>query len=144
MQYYRYEHELELSLYPKEYTLEMALDNGDVVKYGVVPYNAKRMQLFMYNYINNIPDKVVITNYGIDGYPTISILQYTGNEIIYTERDYTNDIVKYYTFYGKSMNEKYRKRGQRLLRDYNLVTLDNKEIPVYIERLGKRLRQRSF
>jgi hypothetical protein len=135
MQNYKYEQERELSAYPKEYTLDMALANDNIVEYGVVPYNSKRMQLFMYNYTNKIPDKVVIVDYGIDGYPTIRILQNFGDIIIYTQRYFINETPNYYTFYGKHMIEKYRKNGNKLIRDYNLVTFDNKEITTFNELL---------
>ncbi len=126
-----YQHELELSLYPQEYTLAMSIENNNIVKYGAVSYNSKRMQLFMYNYLNRIPDKIVIVDYGIDGYPTISILQYTGNFIIYTERYYTDNIANFQTFLGYNIIERYRKNKRNLIRDYNLITCDNKEIPVF-------------
>lgn len=141
MQEYQYENEMELSLYPIAYTFDMALNNNDIIKRGVSSHNAKRMQLFMYNYFNKIPDKVTITDYGIGGYPTISKLQYTRDSIIFSQRYYVErynieESLNYQTFYGYSMYEKYRKSGRRLLREYILVTHDNLDILVFRELIG--------
>lgn len=113
MQKYQYENENELSTYPIYYTVDMAMANDDIIKRGALSYNVKRLQLFMYHYFNNIPDKVTITEYGIDGYPTISKLHYTGDGIIYTLRSYVDryspeERIDYQTFYGYRMSENYR------------------------------------
>jgi hypothetical protein len=140
MQKYQYENEIELSSYPIYYTVDMAMANNDIIRRGALPYNVKRLQLFMYHYYNNIPDKVTITDYGIDGYPAISKLQYTGDGIVFTQRYYVDrsnpeERINYQTFYGHKMFDKYRIKRDRLLRDYILITNDNKEIPVFTERL---------
>jgi hypothetical protein len=51
----------------------------------------------------------------------------------YIERYYAKESLNYQTFYGNIMNENYRKSGCKLIRDYNLVTFDNKEITVFSE-----------
>jgi hypothetical protein len=130
------QNEIELSSYPLEYSLEDARENGDIILYGVLPFNTKRLQLFIYNVINKTPDKVVLTKYGIDGYPTIGILEYTGNDIIYTDRYYFDNKLNYVTYYGYNIIEKYRKRNDRLLRDYYLQTYDNDEIILFYEPLN--------
>jgi hypothetical protein len=140
MQDIQYEQEMELSRLPIEYTINMALENNDVIKYGVVPYNAKRLELFILNYLNKMPDKVRIIDYGIDsGYnPAIGILQYNGEYIVYTQRYYRfpeDTQANYQTYYGGRMRERYRRNDSKLLRDYLLVTFNNIEITVFSELL---------
>ncbi len=46
MQNYQYQHENELSLLPKNYTFQMALDHGDVIALGAQPYILKSYNNF--------------------------------------------------------------------------------------------------
>lgn len=78
----------------------------------------------------------MIIRYGIDGYPSIAILLYDGENIVYTVR-YINDDIRYLTFCGTTIKTRIRKFNQRLIKDYFLVTLDNKEIEVFNENLGE-------
>lgn len=131
MQDIKYEHILELSLIPKEYTFQMALHNQDVMKQGFVSYNTNRLQQFMDNVKANIPDKIRITIYGIDN-QNVSILQYDGSLIIFTIR-YFDDKSTYQTNYGYKIIKRFRRKNKEYLTDYFLVTLYNDYIPLFIE-----------
>jgi hypothetical protein len=138
MFYYKCEQERELSLYPKDYTVLTATQNGNIVTYGAVSYNINRMECFLYNYIHKTPDKVIIVCYGNNGYPTIGILQYTGDLIIYTIRQYNQrKEIDYITYYGAIVFKNHIKVRDMLQNTYNLMTLENKNITVFRVLLGR-------
>lgn len=126
------EHYNELSQYPLVYTLQMAQNNKDVITYGVASYNVNRLDKFLNNVRNKIPDKVVITNYGIDlEYPHISILEYNCEFIIYTQRSFNGDKFDYNSFYGNDMMTKVRDTGYSIIKDYILNTIDNFDLFIF-------------
>jgi hypothetical protein len=126
------EHYNELSHYPLVYTLQMAQNNKDIITYGAASYNVKRLDKFINNVRNKLPDKVVITNYGIDlEYPHISILQYNGEFIIYTQRSFNEDKFKYDSFYGNEMMINIRDTGYSIIKDYILNTIDGFNLFVF-------------
>lgn len=45
---YQYENEKELSAYPIQYTIAMALANNNVINYLSNPYNTDRLQQFIH------------------------------------------------------------------------------------------------
>lgn len=138
MLYYKCEQERELSLYPKDYAVLEATQNGNIVTYGVVSYNIDRMECFVYNYIHKMPDKVVIVCYGMDEYPTIGILQYTGDLIIYTKRLYNQrKEIDYVTCYGAIIFKNHIKVRDMMQKTYNIKTLENKDIMVFRVLLGR-------
>ena len=138
MLYYRSDQERELSLYPKEYTFLTAIQNGNIITYGAASYNINRMDYFMYNYIHKVPDKIVIAYYGIEGYPSIGILQYTGELIIYTVRHYNQRKEAYYiTDYGAIVFKRQIKVRDMAQCIYNLKTLENLDITVFRVLLGR-------
>lgn len=130
------QHIQELSKLPKEYAIHLALNNNDIIN-NVIPYNAKRLDLFMYHCIHKIPDKIRIVEYTTDDYPMIGILENYEYIIIYTLRIYKSKdaLAEFESFYGTSMNRNYRKYGYKLIRDYYLVTYNHGEIPVFSELL---------
>ena len=133
MQNYQYNHENELSSLSKEYTFQMALDNGDVIALGAQPYNVIRLQQFLYNVEIGIPDKVRITIFNVDGYPSISILQYDGYDIIFTRRYFIKDDINYITYYGDNILVKFREDGYDRIKDYILVTYDKGDVYIFYE-----------
>ncbi len=134
---YESEQERELSLYPKEYTFLTAAQNGNIITYGVVSYNINRMDHFLYNYIHKIPDKITLAYFQINGYPSIGILEYTGDLIIYTTRHYNQrDEAYYITYYGAVVFKHQIRIRDMVQRIYNLKTLDNKDITVFRVFLG--------
>ena len=69
---------------PFDYTVEMAFDNNDILNTPTAKsINTGRLNLFIQNVNNGIPDCVFITTFGIDGPAATSILKYDGNEITY-------------------------------------------------------------
>ena len=138
MQDIKYEHVKELSLYPKEYTIQMAIENNDIINFGVVPYNTQYLDQFINNYLNQIPDKVIIVKYPIDGYPSIGILQSTGDLIIYTKRYYENsEEPSYVTYYGTSITVNNERIRDMLQRVYYLQTINNSNYEVFRAVLGR-------
>jgi hypothetical protein len=132
MLYYESEQERELSLYPKEYRFLTAAQNGDIISYGMASYNINRMDHFVSNYIHKMPDKIVLAYYKINGYPSIGILEYTGDLIIYTVRHYNQrDEAYYITYYGAVVFKHQIKIRDMMQRVYNLKTLDNKDVTVF-------------
>lgn len=65
----------ELNSLPQEYSRNDAIRNNDVLFYPDENYNAKRFFEFLINAKNGVDDKIRITYFGIDGPPTISILE---------------------------------------------------------------------
>ncbi|TCT16202.1 uncharacterized protein DUF4362 [Natranaerovirga pectinivora] len=71
--------EEELLSLPKEYTVEIALENNDLLYTPLAQsFNIDQLVKFLCNFNNGIPDKIRITMFGIDGPPTLSILEYNG------------------------------------------------------------------
>lgn len=72
----------KLDSLPRYYSVEMAKDNGDVLHdpFGEV-YNIYKLDEFIDNVKRGIEDKIRITTFGIDGPPTIAILEFDGDII---------------------------------------------------------------
>ncbi len=133
MQDYQHQHEKELSLLPTDYTFQMALNNDDVIALGAQPYNLIRMQQFLNHVENGVPDKIRITIFNVDGYPTISTLQYDGYNIIFTRRYFVKDDINYITYYGGKILVKFREDSYDRIKDYILVTYDNDDVYIFYE-----------
>ncbi|MDF2589919.1 MAG: hypothetical protein K0S41_3760 [Anaerocolumna sp.] len=126
---------VELSLIPKDYNIDMALDNKDIINYGAYRYNIDRLDQFIYNVNNNIPDKIRITDFGIDS-PSYKILQYNGNEIILTIKYYTDNEPNYLTYYGYTIIKRIGKKHNKTILYYDLIQFDNDlELPIFDMRL---------
>lgn len=126
---YEYQHRLELSLIPKDYNIDMALYNKDIINYGAFRYNIERLDQFIDNVNNKIRDIVRITDFGIDS-SSYKILQYNGNEIILTIKYYTDKEPNYLTYYGHKIIKRIGKIRNRTILYYYLITYDNFEIPI--------------
>lgn len=138
MLYYKFEQERELSSYPKEYTFWEAILRSNVVTYGAVVYHMPRLESFMYNYVHKTPDKIVIVHYKTENYPSIAILEYTGELFVYTLRCYKQEKEAYYiTEYGGIVYQRQLKVGNMVQCVYNLRTLENRDITVFRVQLGK-------
>ena len=133
MQTYQHQHEKELSLLPTDYTFQMALNNGDVIALGAQPYNLITLQQFLNNVKNGISDKIRITIFNVDGYPSISILEYDGYSIIFTRRYFVKDDINYITYYGSNILLKFREDSYDKIKDYILVTNDKGDVYVFYE-----------
>lgn len=96
--------EEKLASLPRDYTFEMAYKNKDVISTNELTYNAEILHRFINNFNNKIIDSVVLTTFGVDGPPTIAILEYDGN-IIKLIMDATrfNNIKNYYYFTGNKI-----------------------------------------
>lgn len=120
---------VELSLISKDYTPEMALASNDIVKQGVVTTNVERLDQFIINTNNNVPDKVRIIDYGIDS-PLYTILEYNEDYIIMTTKHILHDEPRYNTYYGNRINKRYGQKFNRTILYYNLIQFDNNEVPI--------------
>ena len=138
MLYYKSDQERELSLYPKEYTFLTATQNGNIVTHGAASYNINRMDHFVYNYIHKMPDKIVLAYFGVNQHPSIGILQYTGELIIYTVRHYNQrEEADYITYYGAIVFKHQIKIRDMVQSVYNLKTLENNDITLFRVLLGR-------
>jgi len=76
-----YSPEEELASLPREYTIEHALSNNDIVYDLNMTYNTDGFYNFLVNVNHGIPDKVRITYCESERPAAISILHYDGNII---------------------------------------------------------------
>lgn len=107
-----YDAKEELAALPRDYTVEMALKNNDIL---FTPkresYNTNRLRLFSNNIKDGIPDKIRITEFGFAGPPCIAILEYNGELVKYTldcTRLYGSTAIQ--SFNGSDVVEKLEKR----------------------------------
>lgn len=126
----RYSPEEELASLPRIYTKEIALKNYDIITEPSRSYNIERLLVFIDNVKKQIPNKVNITKFGIDGPPSTAILQYDGNIIRYTV-DATRVMPRlegYTTFYGHEIYSKILRRDGISSNQYFLVGTDKSDI----------------
>jgi hypothetical protein len=96
-----------LTKLPRNYTVEMALENGDVL---YTPegqsYNLERLHKFISNIDRGIPDCIIITWFGIEPPATTAVLYYNGKEIAYTyDSTRISEAYKIETIYGTNIFE---------------------------------------
>jgi hypothetical protein len=83
-----------MAIDPYNYTVEMAYINNDILNTPTAKsINTGRLNQFVQNVNNGIPDCVFITTFGIDGPATTSILKYDGSDITYITDN--SNIVKF-------------------------------------------------
>jgi len=74
-----------LQTVPLDYTVDMAYVNYDILQTpDARSINTGRLNLFIQNVENGIPDCVFVTTFGLDGPATTSILKFDGRNITYT------------------------------------------------------------
>lgn len=121
----------ELEALPSDYTRLMATRNWDVMTDLLLNFNIGRFLIFMDNYYRGISDKIRITKFGVDGPATTAILYYDGNLITYVVDDTRYPLNNFYTYYGYYIAVKKRNLDNNaMVIDYNLIGLDDKEIPI--------------
>lgn len=121
---YQYEHEAELSLVPLEYSIDMALCHHDVLLHQVMQYNVYLLEKLMQNTSKQVPYKIRIAIFGIDGYPTIQLLESTGHSIVLTKR-IVKEEVSYETYEGHSIRRLHHKSQKSNTLDYFLDSYGN-------------------
>ena len=94
-----------LASLPRDYTVEMSLQNGDVL---YTPegqsYNIDRLHQFMANVSRGIPDCIIITQFGIEPPAVTKVLYYDGKKIAYTyDESRVSDAYKTQTIYGTNI-----------------------------------------
>lgn len=120
---------------PHDYTVEMAYNNYDILNTPTAQsINTGRLNLFMQNVNNAVPDCVFITTFGIDGPAATSILKYDGNVITYTYDNsrfsqiygdiYTNIITNLFT-------ETTQKDDNLIVTSYHASTPEDKDFVIY-------------
>jgi hypothetical protein len=135
---YQNEHAIELASIPKDYSIEMALQHNDIVENVFLSYNTQRLLEFIENMRNGVPDKVRISSFGIDNplSPTISILQYNGEMIIYTiDTNRGGLFINYVTYYEPKIELRKRTHKDIEILDFYLITYDNRDIFIFHERI---------
>lgn len=119
---------------PYNYTVEMAYENNDILNTPTAKsINTGRLNLFMKNVDNGIPDCVFITTWGIDGPPATSILKYDGNVITYTI-----DSSRFSQIYGDIQSYEIIKLytettsyNNLIVTGYHVITSDNIDFVIY-------------
>lgn len=134
---YPMEAEFELASLPVNYSLEKALQQKDIIRYGTQSYNTNRIQQFIENANNNIEDKIRITNYSDNTSPTIGVLMFNGSSIIFTQRHIIDNRLKYATYYGHSIKSKFRTKRNLKEKVYLLVTFSKLEVVVFCEKMNR-------
>lgn len=121
----------ELEELPRDYTRQMATRNWDVLIDLVLNFNIGRFLIFMDNYNNGIPDKIKITEFGVDGPATTSILYFDGNIVVYVVDGTRYPTNEFYTYYGHyiTVSNRYLDYNEMVI-DYNLIPLDGREMPI--------------
>ena len=80
----------DLTPLPKKYTLNMALENNDIVWTHEDIYNLEKLNLFVENVQKKVPDMIRVVGFTKEGDPIIKDLEYDG-EIIELTEDSTLD-----------------------------------------------------
>ncbi len=103
-----------LASLPRDYTVEMALQNHDVL---YTPegqsYNVDKLHQFMSNVDSGIPDCIIITVFGIEPPATTAVLYYDGEKLVYSyDSSRISQAYKVQTFYGTNIFSEIKKRSQ--------------------------------
>ncbi|WP_312372003.1 hypothetical protein [Lachnoclostridium sp.] len=121
-----------LSSLPRDYTPEMALEYNDILYDSYArTYNLDRLLEFISNVNSGIPDFVTLTTFGMDGPAVTSILQFNGNQIIYT-LDMTRSPLedKIITIVGNSIDVYTQNMYGTLVTFYDLIDFNNNSINI--------------
>lgn len=127
---YSFQLRRELESFPREYTEVMAKRNRDIVDKDFMTYNIGRFLIFLDNFNKGIPDKITITSFGIDGPATTAMVYYDGDFITYVIDSSRYQSGNFYSFYGKDIAIDMRELRGDMIIDYDLITLDNKKMPM--------------
>ncbi len=119
---------------PYNYTVEMAYINNDILNTPTAKsINTGRLNQFIQNVNNGIPDCVFITIFGIDGPAATSILKYDGSNIIYI-----TDSTRFSQIYGDIHSYKIKKLytettnfNNLIVTGYHVITSDNIDFVIY-------------
>ncbi len=107
-----------LLLVPYNYSVEMAYIYNDKLNTPTTKsINTGRLNLFIQNVNNGIPDCVFITTFGIDGPATTSILKYDGSDITYI-----SDSSRFSNIYGDIHSYEIKKLYTETTNFNNLIT----------------------
>ena len=120
----------ELEALPRNYTELIARRNKDIVINTNMNYNLGRFLIFLENIQNGISDKIRITTYGVDRPPTTSILFYDGYLLTFVVDVTRFSTMLFYYYYGYEIKTNKRWLDDDVIIDYNLLTLEQKEIPL--------------
>jgi hypothetical protein len=112
----------------------MAYINNDILNTPTAKsINTGRLNLFIQNVNNGIPDCVFITTFGIDGPATTSILKYDGSDITYI-----TDSSRFSKIYGDIHSYKIKKLytettnfNNLIVTGYHVITSDNIDFVIY-------------
>lgn len=130
MDYHNYhqEHANELNALPKPYTIEMAINNNDVIVNQSDPFNRKRFFEFLFNVKKGIADKIRITRYGIDNSELAlkTVLEFNGVYYSFTVAD---DSVLPKSYYGNKLIQS--RRDPNSPWQYYLRTYGGEEVLVF-------------
>ena len=127
----QYSPEEELASLPRDYTIEHALSNNDIVYDLNMTYNMAGFYNFLVNVNHGISDKVRITYYESDGSAAVSILHYDGNIIRFVTDASRLGIDEYYDVSGYQIVSQTISIQGRVLEEYILITEDNKHVRIF-------------
>lgn len=124
---YRNEHEEELRKTPLEFHKDQISEDNRVIIHDYKVYQAEEIHEFVESVLHGKCDKVKITIFVEGKAPSLSILECTGSEIIYTTKG-ENKEEEYFTRYGGSIKEEKKVVDNIVYIDYYLITHDSKEV----------------
>jgi hypothetical protein len=122
-----------LASLPRDYTVEMALENGDVL---YTPkgqsFNVERLHQFMANVNRGIPDCIIITEFGMEPPAVTKVLYYDGDKISYTyDTTRVSEAYKIQTVYGTNIFAEVTKSSQFNIIYYYLNIPGEKPWPIF-------------
>ena len=126
-----YSPERELASLPREYTIEHALSNNDIVYDLNMTYNTDGFYNFLVNVNHGIPDKVRITYCESEVPAAVSILHYDGNIIRLVTDASRLGGHEYYDAFGYQIVSQTKNAQGRVMEEYILVTDDNKHARIF-------------
>lgn len=119
---------------PYNYTVEMSYINNDILNTPTAKsINTGRLNLFIQNVNNGIPDCVFITTFGIDGPATTSILKYDGNDITYiTDNSRLSQIYgDIHSYKIKKLYTKTTNLNNLIVTSYHVIKYNNIDIIIF-------------
>ncbi|WP_312106143.1 hypothetical protein [Lachnoclostridium sp.] len=131
---------------PFDYTVKMAYQNNDILNTPTAKsFNTGRLNLFIENVNNKIPDCVFITTFGIDGPAVTSILKFDGNTISFTydRSRYSKIPGDISSYHIKKLYTEKNKDGDNLIyTSYHVVTFDNIDFIIYTDNVFINVKRR--
>lgn len=109
---------------PEKYTIEVAKNKGDIIIEKNKSYNQSKLDNFINNVNNNMPDEIQIVKYTEEGYPLIEQLYYTGKSLkLITDNTRHKDILSE----SREINTYKVKNIKKIFKDEGVLYIANLE-----------------